>query len=96
MDRDRRSALLVEALKRWRGVTLLCVTHDVGETRLFDRVLVIDDGRIVEDGKPETLAATSSRYRALLDAEGDVLDQLWDSGDWRRIVIRDGRAYGAT
>ena len=69
MDRDRRSALLVEARKRWRDVTLLCVTHDVGETQLFDRVLVVDDGRIVEDGHPERLAAAPSRYRELLDAE---------------------------
>jgi ABC-type transport system involved in cytochrome bd biosynthesis fused ATPase/permease subunit len=77
-------------------VTLLCVTHDVGETRLFDRVLVIDDGRIVEDDRPERLAAVPSQYRRLLDAEREALAQLWDSGDWRRIVIRDGRVHGAT
>jgi ATP-binding cassette subfamily B protein len=93
MDRDRRSALLADARKRWHGVTLLCVTHDVGETKLFDRVLVVDDGRIVEDGQPGRLAAVPSRYRRLLDAEHDVLDRLWDSGDWRRIVIRDGHAH---
>ena len=93
MDRDRRSALLADARKRWHGVTLLCVTHDVGETKLFDRVLVIDDGRIVEDGEPGLLAAAPSRYRRLLNAEHEVLGQLWDSGDWRRVVIRDGRAH---
>jgi ABC-type bacteriocin/lantibiotic exporter with double-glycine peptidase domain len=95
MDRDRRSALLADVRKRWHGVTLLCVTHDVGETNLFDRVLVIDDGRIVEDGHPERLAAASSRYRQLLNAEREVLGQLWDSGEWRRVTIRDGRAHEA-
>ncbi|HJS85230.1 MAG TPA: cysteine peptidase family C39 domain-containing protein [Acetobacteraceae bacterium] len=93
MDRDRRSASLADARKRWRGVTMLCVTHDVGETRLFDRVLVVDNGRIVEDGQPERLAAASSRYQRLLNAEREVLDQLWGSEDWRRIAIRDGRAH---
>jgi ATP-binding cassette subfamily B protein len=93
MDRDRRSALLADARKRWHGVTLLCVTHDVGETKLFDRVLVIDDGRIVEDDQPGRLATVPSRYRRLLNAEHEVLGQLWDSGDWRRVVIRDGRAH---
>jgi ABC-type transport system involved in cytochrome bd biosynthesis fused ATPase/permease subunit len=93
MDRDRRSALLVDALKRWHGVTLLCVTHDIGETKLFDRVLVIDDGRLVEDGEPARLAVVPSQYRRLLNAEREVLGQLWDSKDWRRVVIRDGHAH---
>ena len=35
------------------GRTLLCVTHDVGETLGFERVLVLEDGRIEEDGRPE-------------------------------------------
>ena len=74
-------------------MTLLCVTHDVGETKLFDRVLVIDDGQIVEDDEPSRLAEAPSRYRRLLNAEHEVLGQLWDSGDWRRITIRDGRTH---
>jgi ATP-binding cassette subfamily B protein len=93
MDRERRSALPADARRRWHDVTLLCVTHDVGETKLFDRVLVIDDGRIVEDGEPGLLAAAPSRYRRLLTAEQEVLGQLWGSGDWRRVTIRDGRAH---
>jgi ABC-type bacteriocin/lantibiotic exporter with double-glycine peptidase domain len=95
LDRDRRSALLATARERWRGATMLCATHDIGETHLFDRVLVIEDGRIVEDGDPACLAASPSRYRALLEAERDVLGRLCDGGDWRRVVIRDGRAHEA-
>jgi ATP-binding cassette subfamily B protein len=76
-------------------VTLLCVTHDVGETGLFDRVLVVDGGRIVEDDRPDRLAAAPSRYRRLLEAEREVLGRLWDSGDWRRVTIRDGHAHAA-
>jgi ATP-binding cassette subfamily B protein len=93
LDRDRRSALLATARKRWHGATMLCVTHDVGETQLFDRVLVIEDGRIVEDDHPARLAAAPSRYQELLEAEREVLGRLWDGGDWRRVVIRDGRAH---
>lgn len=95
LDRDRRSALLATARKRWHGATMLCVTHDVGETQLFDRVLVIKDGRIVEDNHPARLAAAPSRYQELLEAEREVLGRLWDGGDWRRVVIRDGRAHEA-
>jgi len=47
---------------------------DVGETRGFDRVLVIEEGRIVGDGSPAELAnQQDSRYRQLLEAEESVL-----------------------
>ena len=39
----------------WKGVTLLCVTHDVLQTQGFDRVLVIEGGRVVENGTPAGL-----------------------------------------
>jgi ATP-binding cassette subfamily B protein len=55
---------------------------------------VVDDGRIVEDDQPDRLAAAPSRYRQLLDAESDVLGQLWESGYWRRVAIRNGRVHG--
>lgn len=91
MDRPQRVALLADARAWWRAATLLCVTHDVGETLGFDRVLVIEDGRIVEDGTPQRLAAADSRYRQLLDAESQVRDQLWRDRTWRRLRLRDGR-----
>lgn len=92
LDRTQRHALLAEARRWWAGVTLLCVTHDVSETQQFDRVLVVDDGRIIEDGAPAALAARPSRYRALLNAEHDVQASVWRAADWRRIAMVDGQA----
>lgn len=92
MDRTQRSALLAYARRHWRDATLLCVTHDVGETLLFDRVLVVEAGRVIEDDSPARLAERPSRYRDLLEAERQVRDRMWASKDWRRIAIRDGRA----
>ena len=90
LGRGQRAELLRRARALWRDATLLCVTHDVKETEAFDRVLVFDGGRIVEDGPPKTLAADgSSRYRALLDAERE-LDTLWKDGTWRHFEIVDG------
>ena len=91
LDRTQRSALLAEARAWWRNATLLCVTHDVSETLGFDRVLVIEDGRITEDDVPAALAARPSRYRDLLDAEARVRDGLWRSTDWRRLRLVDAR-----
>ena len=94
MDREQRTRLLCEARAWWKDATLLCVTHDVSETLAFDRVLVIEDGRIVEDGAPSRLASSASRYRELLDAEQNVRNRMWNGKQWRRIHLENGRVEG--
>ena len=91
MDRGQRSILLASARQWWKDTTLLCVTHDVGETLPFSRVLVIEHGQIVEDGVPAELAASASRYRELLDAETLVRDQMWKGKQWRHIAMNNGQ-----
>jgi ATP-binding cassette subfamily B protein len=95
MDRGQRSALLAAAREWWKDTTLLCVTHDVGETLPFERVLVIENGQIVEDGAPAQLATSKSRYRELLDAETLVRDQMWKGKQWRHIRMNSGRVESA-
>jgi ABC-type multidrug transport system fused ATPase/permease subunit len=91
LDRERRRELLARARRMWRGATLLCVTHDVGETRAFDRVVVIEGGQIIEDSAPADLAKRpGSRYRAMLDAEEALREELWSSGAWRRLWLAGG------
>src|SRR5262249_12354919 len=77
LTRDERRDLLARARACWKDATLLCVTHDVGETQDFDAVVVIEDGRIVESGLPQSLAARDSRYRSLLDAEERLRKGMW-------------------
>jgi ATP-binding cassette subfamily B protein len=93
--RDRRHALLARARARWSGATMLCVTHDIDETRAFPRVLVVAEGRVVEDGAPAELAARAgSRYAALLEAEARVRAAAWTAGGtaaWRRLAMQGGR-----
>jgi ATP-binding cassette subfamily B protein len=92
LDRQQRRELLARARDHWEDITLLCVTHDVGETIGFPRVLVIENGRIVEDGDPEELARqVNSRYRALLEAEESVREGSWSSGAWRHLRLDQGR-----
>jgi ABC-type bacteriocin/lantibiotic exporter with double-glycine peptidase domain len=91
LDRETRRKLLRESRQHWENVTLLCVTHDVSETLIFPRVLVIEDGQILEDGQPSELASLpGSRYQSLLLAEEDVRTGLWQGADWRRLTIADG------
>jgi ATP-binding cassette subfamily B protein len=92
LDRARRAAHLERARAVWRGTTLVCVTHDISDTLHFDRVLVVDGGRVVEQGAPADLAADpASRYRALLDREEAVRQSAWMRASWRRIRVEKGR-----
>jgi ATP-binding cassette subfamily B protein len=90
LDRGQRHAMLTSARAWWRKTTLLCVTHDIEETLNFDRVLVIEDGCIVEDGNPAQLIAGATRYRALREAEAAVHRDMWQATAWRRIVVAAG------
>jgi ABC-type multidrug transport system fused ATPase/permease subunit len=92
LDRQRRARLLEASRRLWASVTLLCVTHDVSHTQEFDRVLVVEGGRILENGPPKQLLANpSSRYAALLRADLDNHQQLWSGGAWRHWWLADGR-----
>jgi ABC-type transport system involved in cytochrome bd biosynthesis fused ATPase/permease subunit len=92
LDREKRRGLLERAREFWRDATLLYVTHDVGETLDFDRVLVMDRGRIVEDAQAVDLASRrDSLYRALLDDEEVVRAEMWASDEWRRLRVDGGR-----
>jgi ATP-binding cassette subfamily B protein len=91
LGREQRRDLLARARKLWHHATLLCITHDVGETRSFPRVLVIEGGRLVEDGAPAELAARpGSRYRAMLEAEQALREGFWSDHRWRAVRIADG------
>jgi ATP-binding cassette subfamily B protein len=92
LDREKRRELLARARQLWRGATMLCITHDLSETRSFDRVVVVEGGRIVEHGPPQELAARGeSRYAQLLAAEERTRSGLWSSALWRRIRIHSGQ-----
>ena len=76
----------------WAEATLLCVTHDVGDAGRFPRVIVIDGGRVVQDGPPGALLAdTEGLYARLVAEEQAVLAALEGGVDWRRWRIEAGR-----
>ena len=62
--------LLVERLgPALEGRTVLVAMQRLSTVALADRVVVLEDGRIVEDGAPEKLLASSGRFAALFGDE---------------------------
>jgi ABC-type bacteriocin/lantibiotic exporter with double-glycine peptidase domain len=92
LDRTTRRKLLATVRGWWRDATLLWVTHDITETEEFSRVLVIDGGRIVEDGVPVELGRRpGSRYAELVRGDRDMHAREWSGASWRRVWIERGR-----
>jgi ATP-binding cassette subfamily B protein len=90
LERDQRKSLLAEARQHWCRSTLLYVTHDIAEARSFERVLILENGKIVEDGNPRMLARiASSRFRRLSQAQ-DAVQARFAGSEWRRVHLRDG------
>lgn len=84
LDRAHRRRMLDRVRARSEGATLLCVTHDLEHAMTFDRVAVVEEGRVVEEGAPAALAAREEgRFRALLSAE-------------ERVLARQRAAFGGT
>lgn len=65
---------ILDGLRAELDTTTVVVAHRVATIRLADRVLFVDDGRIVGQGTHDELLASSPAYRALVQAyeQGDV------------------------
>jgi ABC-type bacteriocin/lantibiotic exporter with double-glycine peptidase domain len=55
-----RSRLLQTTFTVWRDATVICALHDFAAAAQFDRVIVMDRGRIVETGTPAELLSDAS------------------------------------
>jgi ATP-binding cassette subfamily B protein len=91
LDRAQRRLRLASARSLWARATLLCATHDVDEAPGFDRVAVVEAGRVVEYGPPaELLSRPGSRYADLLRADEQVRRAQWSEVPWRRLRVDHG------
>ncbi|MBK5966684.1 thiol reductant ABC exporter subunit CydD [Thiocystis minor] len=64
-----------------RDRTLLVVAHRLATVRRADRILVLDQGRIVEQGDHATLAAAHGLYARMIAAYGDAGQGVADLQD---------------
>ncbi|KAF5687004.1 major facilitator family transporter [Fusarium denticulatum] len=69
VDHDIQTQLRQTVFDTFPDSTVLCVTHQVATIVEFDIVLVLDDGKIVEQGDPkELLRQPTSRFAQLYSA----------------------------
>ena len=59
--RDVMSA--IEKLNREQGITVIMITHYMEEAAIADRIVVLDDGRLILDGTPSYVFEQEDRLR---------------------------------
>jgi ABC-type bacteriocin/lantibiotic exporter with double-glycine peptidase domain len=81
LDFEQRKILLARARAFWKNATVLSISHDISEALTFDRIVVIEEGRIVED---------DARFQSMLQAERAIREELWSRNDWRHLKLEEG------
>ena len=73
IDTESENLLEQAIAEGFRGRTSLVIAHRLSTIRRADRILVMDQGRIVEQGSHETLMAAGSLYSQLVHIDQQVL-----------------------
>jgi subfamily B ATP-binding cassette protein HlyB/CyaB len=58
-----------------RGLTVIIIAHRLAALRLVDRILTIEDGRLVEDGNHKDLVSRNGRYASLHRLQAGANDE---------------------
>jgi ABC-type multidrug transport system fused ATPase/permease subunit len=74
LDSRTEGAILQALDKLMAGRTTFLIAHRLSTLRGVDRVLVIDQGRLVEDGSPDVLAGGDGLYAQFAAAQNGVHD----------------------
>ena len=72
LDPENRAAVLDTIARAREGRTTVCITHNLEAMLMCDRILVVDDGRVVEQGT----------YDRLMERKG-VFATLARGGEWQ-------------
>jgi ATP-binding cassette subfamily B protein len=69
LDSESEEAIREALARLMRGRTVIAIAHRLATLRNFDRVIMLQGGRIIEDGPPDRLMQSRGPYRELVSRE---------------------------
>jgi ATP-binding cassette subfamily B protein len=76
LDVESENAIRMALDRLMRGRTVIAIAHRISTLRAFDRIVVMEHGRVIEDGPPDRLMGTDGPYRALVEGELERLARV--------------------
>jgi ATP-binding cassette, subfamily B, bacterial len=73
LDGEAEDAIQDALARLMPGRTVIMIAHRLSSVRNFDRIVVLEAGRIVQDGPPGQLTRQDGIYRALIEREMRIL-----------------------
>ncbi len=93
---SQSEALVQQALDRlMAGRTTLVIAHRLATVKKADRIVVMDEGRIVAEGRHENLVREGGLYARLARLQFDMQDDGSAGGKTRLHVVEGGGGDGA-
>ena len=81
LDSESEQAIQTALERLMEGRTVIAIAHRLSTLRNFDRIIVMEAGRVVDDGSPDMLANRAGPYRDLLDRQ-----QTHKAGELPRVA----------
>ncbi|HEX6959847.1 MAG TPA: ABC transporter ATP-binding protein [Ferrovibrio sp.] len=69
LDSESEAAIQNALDRLMRGRSVIAVAHRLSTLQRFDRIVVLDSGRIIDEGSPKDLARRPGPYRDLLERQ---------------------------
>jgi ATP-binding cassette subfamily B protein len=69
LDAESEEAIRLALDRLMEGRTVIAIAHRLSTLRSFDRIVVLQEGRVAQDGSPDELVRRDGPYRALVDHE---------------------------
>lgn len=68
LDAESEELMMSIVKKEFSGATVLSVAHRLNTVVGFDKVLVLERGKLIEQGNPEELLAHASAFKKLYES----------------------------
>jgi ATP-binding cassette subfamily B protein len=75
LDSESEEAIRESLGRLMQGRTVIAIAHRLSTVRGFDRIVLLEDGRVMEDGAPDYLLRRDGPYRRLIRTELGRLKQ---------------------